>query len=155
TYTDDGFSSSVTDPLGHTTTTYADGMGRTDHIDNPIGTTGYQYFGKTSSGSYSTVEYDQLHRETVRTYDALGQLISVDLPAITIDDPQNPGNSIQVNPHYEYTYDEHGNQITQITNAFRKDDGTIIYLKKNTSGQDVVTSAPQIVDGVLIYDGEI
>ena len=126
------------DPLGQTMEYIYDSQGRliqTVYDDFTVTKTEYDYLGNR------VAEINQLGERRSFEYDSEGRQIAVLLPAITIDDPQNLGSSITVNPRYEYTYDQYGNHTTITTNAYQKADGSVIYLRKNSDNVDVVAGS--------------
>ncbi len=78
-------------------------------------------------------------RITTYEYDDAGRLSAVNLPAIVIDNPADPGNDITVQPRYEYRYDAFGNQTSITDNAYLYD-GNVVYMEKNSSGVDAIYS---------------
>ena len=106
----------VTDALGHTTKTYKDVLGRvvkTVFHDGSFTETAY-------SGAFGSVvkSYDQRKATdpaiyTERHYDVPGRLTDVYLPAVTDGDPASATYNTSVRPHWHYTYDKNGNQLTQ------------------------------------------
>jgi hypothetical protein len=82
-------------------------------------------------------------RATDYEYDPSGRLTAVILPAVTIDDPANPGTPITVRPRYEYGYDIYGNQRQITTNAYQSGT-TVVYLRKDASGTDQVVATRQL-----------
>ena len=80
---------------------------------------------------------------TTYEYDDQGRLTAVNLPEITILDPDDPAgeDTITGQPRYEYRYDIYGNQIAITDNAFKVDTGSgtyvVHYYEKNSYGEDV------------------
>lgn len=90
-----------------------------------------------------TAGYDDAEvLETTYEYDDAGRLTAVNQPLVTIDNPEAAG-TIDVHPRYEYGYDDFGNQTSITTNVYVKSDGTTIkHLRKNASGDEVVSTDP-------------
>ena len=92
-------------------------------------------------------------RETRHEYDSHGRLVAVNLPLVSMDDPQNPGTVVDVHPRYEYIYDRYGNQTALVTNAYlNAARDTVVYFDKSdgSAGNDVheqsrALAAPRIV----------
>jgi RHS repeat-associated protein len=138
----------VTDANGHLTKTYKDDAGRAvrnvfddgTHVDDH-----YEAYGQ------KTYRIDQLGRRTDYEYDLAGHLIAVTLPSIQIENPQNAGTLITVRPRTEYTYDATGNQTAIVSNAYLTSDGTtVVYLHKNSSGNDVIAASRLVTQAPLL-----
>ncbi|HEV7297717.1 MAG TPA: fibronectin type III domain-containing protein [Tepidisphaeraceae bacterium] len=130
---------SVTDALGHTTKTFKDRFGRTLRTVFHDGSFTQSFYGigglpadpandvnlATPAGliipigGRHEVQVEQRKTNdpvvaTHRVYDASGRLTDVYLPAVDDADPNSLTHGQSVRPHWQYTYDANGNQLTQV-----------------------------------------
>lgn len=112
----------VTDARDHATRTYKDALGRTIktvYADDTstqalfgvgmAAVSGHSVSGQTITGHQETT-LDPLGHATDRFFDAAGRLTDVYLPAVA--DALNSNTSTR--PHWHYTYDANGNELTQV-----------------------------------------
>jgi RHS repeat-associated protein len=135
-----GRQSIVTDAAGRSTLSVYDELGRvikTVFDDGTVTETRYNKLGQREAAiaqydpDAPPADFDSI--TTTYEYDTAGRLSAVNLPEI--DNPLNPGEKVR--PRTEYRYDSYGNQTDITTNAYRKADGTVVYLKKDVNGNDV------------------
>jgi uncharacterized delta-60 repeat protein len=122
----------VIDANGNTTKTYKDSLGRviqTTYQDTSFTQTIYSVSDQAISdfdvtpiipaGGSEQIKIAQRKSSdpvvaTIYVYDAAERLTDVYLPAVTDADPNSATHNLFVRPHWHYTYDANGNELTQV-----------------------------------------